>query len=250
MGRAKKYDEKQLMSILEEYAIEYDCEIKISDLVRYASVIHKVDVNRKVFERYPEISDRIKILNSIYKKRNEDKACFEEEQYKTIDAHEFIRKNNTKPKLLAAIAYLDQKDRMKTQKISDLQIEISKLKSKVIDEETEAKLREAKRMKEENLFLRQWIECNINAVSAIELLKNRSFPVKKDLDENVPKSEETIIGYENAQKPYNLADDIMIESALSLMSEEEEFEYEDLNFDLSKLGASLLTDLQRKETNE
>lgn len=242
MGRPKKYEDTMLVKIVEAYSMEYDCEIKISDLVKYACSTTGAEYNRKIFERCPAVVKKIKELNELYKKRNEDEERWAEEQYKTIDANEFIRKNDTTPKLIAAIRYLDAKDRLKTQTINDLILENTKLRSNTMTEEVKDELSEAKKIKDENTFLRKWIECNINGVSAIELLKHRSFPVKRDIEEGIPESEDTIIGYENPKKPYNLADDVMIESVLSLMDDTSE-KVEDYHVNLDEIGESLLREL-------
>lgn len=247
MGRSKKYDEKLLLEIVEAYYLDFECEIRESDLIRYAATVHKVEIGRKVFKRYNSVASRIDELNAIYRKKYADRAVWEAEQYKTTDVIEFLRKNNSPSKLMAAIKYLDEKDLLKTRKINELLAEIKKLSSITMNEETKEKLAEAKRLKEENIFLRQWIDCNINATSAMELLKNRSFPVKRDLDNRVPEAdavEETVIGYEDIRKPYDLSSDAMIESALSLMDvDEEEFCEDMFDDEIEDLGTKLMREL-------
>ena len=118
MGRLKKYDEKLLLEIVEAYYLDFECEIKESDLIRYAATTYKVEVGRKVFKRYNSVAKRIDELNEVYRKKYADRSVWEAEQYKTTDVAEFMRKNDTPSKLIAAIQYLDAKDQMKTRKIN------------------------------------------------------------------------------------------------------------------------------------
>lgn len=249
MGRAKKHDEKLLLQIIKDYEEEFDCEIRIADLVRYAAARYGTDISRKSFERCQAAAQKIRDVNDMYRKRLGDREAWKEEQYKTIDPHEFLRKNNTPAKLVEAVTYLDQKDRNKTRMIDDLASENARLRKNTLSEEMKQKLQEAEKAIAENIILRKWIECNINGVSAAELLKYRNFPVKRALDENVPESSETVIGYENRRKPYNLSDDKMIDSSLDILNVPGPDTKDEFLFDLKSISEKLIKDLE-DETNE